>query len=124
MAAQTSASARGRLLRQVMRSVRFLRNADHQTGVAMGAALEAGARWLSPQPNRAEATRALARAIEIADAAGAALLAAAGRYWLGELRGDAEGEEQRARATAWLTDQGVQDPQRLAFVIIPGFRAR
>jgi hypothetical protein len=120
-AAQKPVSERGPMLRQVMRSVRFLRNADHQTGVAMGEALAAGAHWLSAPQNRDEARNGLERAIETAEAAGAALLAESGRYWLGELLGDARGEELRARATSWLTAQGVQDPKRLAFMIVPGF---
>jgi hypothetical protein len=124
MAERASPAERASLLRRVLASVRFLRKADHQTGVAMGVALEAAAGWLSPRADRDETSRALARAVEIAEAAGAVLLAEAGRYWLGELVGDARGTELRARAEAWMTEQGVKDPARLAFMIVPGFRVR
>ena len=122
MAERTCPAERRPLLRQVMRSVRFLRKADHQTGVAMGAVLEAGARWLAPRRQHEEGLRELERAVDIAEAAGAALLAAAGRFWLGTLLGEARGDELRARASAWLSGQGVEDPERLAFMILPGFR--
>ena len=124
MAERTAPAERGPLLRRAMRSVRFLRKADHQTGVAMGAALAAGVHWLASPRDRESTFRELERAVETAEAAGAALLAEVGRYWLGELLGDARGAELRARASAWLTEQGVQDPVRLAFMIVPGFRAR
>jgi hypothetical protein len=122
MAERTSPEKRRPLLRRVMRSVRFLRKADHQTGVAMGAALEAGAHWLAPQREHQESLRKLERAVDTAEAAGAALLAAAGRYWLGTLLGDTRGGKLRARAHAWLSTQGVAEPERLAFMILPGFR--
>jgi hypothetical protein len=122
MAERTRLADRRPLLRQVARSVRFLRKADHQTGVAMGAALEAGAHWLASQPRREQTLRELERAVDTAEAAGAALLAAAGRYWLGNLLDDARGAKLRSRASSWFTEQGVADPERLAFMILPGFR--
>jgi hypothetical protein len=108
-------------LRQVRRNARKLARAEHQTGVAMGGLLEAGICWLEPSSQRAAAVVALERAVATAEAAGALLLAESGRRWLGKLRGDAEGADLRARSRRWMTDQGVQDPDRIAHLIAPGF---
>ena len=97
-----------------------LARAEHQTGVAMGALLEAGICWLEPSPGRA--LIALERAVATAEAAGAVLLAESGRRWLGELRGGPEGEELRESSRRWMTRQGVLDPDRIAHLIAPGFQ--
>jgi eukaryotic-like serine/threonine-protein kinase len=123
MAERAAPANRAPLLRRVMGSVRFLRRSDHQTGVAMGAVLEAGVRWRAPGANRADTATALEYAVTTAEAAGAALLAEAGRRWLGELVGGQRGDELRERSQRWMREQGVQEPERLAFMIAPGFRA-
>ncbi len=109
-------------LRRVRQSIRVLRKSEHQTGVAMGAALEAGLRWLAPGAAPSVAVAALERAVATAEASGALLLAESGRRWLGELVGGHRGEEMRARSDAWMAEQGVQNPARLAHLIAPGFR--
>ena len=109
-------------LRQARRHARSLARAEHQTGVAMGALLEAGVRWLEPSPSRAVAIVALERAVATAEAASALLLAESGRRWLGELCGNPEGEELAERSRRWMTKQGVLDPDRIAHLIAPGFR--
>jgi len=122
MAEGASQSERPRLLRKALRNVRFLRKADHQTGVAMGAAIEAGVHWLSPGSDRDAGLAALERAVATAEAAGAHLLAESGRRWLGEIVGGQRGEELRARSNTWMAEQGVQNPARLASMIVPGFQ--
>jgi tetratricopeptide (TPR) repeat protein len=112
------------LLRQVQQRIRLLRKGEHQTGVAMGALLDAGARWLMPGANRSDGLLALDRAVATAEAAGAILLAESGRRWLGEIIGGRRGEELRARSNGWMAEQGVQNPARLAHLIAPGFRGR
>jgi len=91
--------------------------------VAMGAALEAGAIVLSPGVDRAQALAALDRAVATAETSGFLLLAEAGRCFLGERVGGRRGEEMRMRSHRWLSDQGVQNPARLAHMIAPGFRS-
>jgi tRNA A-37 threonylcarbamoyl transferase component Bud32 len=107
-------------LRRAGQHARALARAEHQTGVAMGALLEAGICWLEPSPARALV--ALERAVATAEAAGAVLLAESGRRWLGELRGGPEGEELRESSRRWMTKQGVLDPDRIAHLIAPGFQ--
>jgi hypothetical protein len=120
MAERLPVGERAPHLRQTRRHARKLARAEHQTGVAMGALLEAGICWLEPSPARAAAVVALERAVATAEAAGALLLAESGRRWLGDLRGDPEGAELRDRSRRWMIGQGVQDPDRIAHLIAPG----
>jgi hypothetical protein len=113
---------RAPLLRLARKSATLLRKCEHQVGVAMGAALEAGATWLTPGVDRAQALAALDRAVATAETSGFMLLAEAGRWFLGERLGGRRGEEMRMRSHRWLADQGVQNPARLAHMIAPGFR--
>ena len=124
MAEVAPPSGRSSLFRQAWRSVKFLRKSDHQTGVAMAAAIEAGVRWLSPGAERSAGLRALDHAVATAEAAGAHLLAESGRRWLGEIVGGRRGEDLLARSGGWMAEQGVQNPARLAYMIVPGFQAR
>ncbi|MGC9984545.1 MAG: protein kinase [Polyangia bacterium] len=111
-------------LRQARSHARSLARAEHQTGVAMGALLEAGIRWLEPAPSRAVAVVALERAVATAEAASALLLAESGRRWLGELCNNPEGEELADRSRRWMIKQGVLDPDSIAHLIAPGFRCK
>jgi hypothetical protein len=104
----------------VQESVRVLRKSEHQTGVAMGAMLEAGWLWLGAEAGAAKS--ALEHAVATAEASGAILIAESGRRWLGELMGGRRGEELRARSNGWMAEQGVQNPARMAHLIVPGFR--
>jgi hypothetical protein len=124
LAEKVGESERPPLLRHARQSVRQLRKSEHQTGVAMGAAIEAGVRWLSPGANREAGIVALERAVATAEAAGAVLLAESGRRWLGELIGGRRGEELRTRSNAWMANQGVRNPARIAHLYAPGFRGR
>jgi len=109
-------------LRQARKSVRYLREREHQTGVAMGDAIDAGVLWLSPGADRKAAKAMLERAIATAEAAGAILLAETARRWMGEIMGGRRGEELRARSNGWMAEKGVQNPDRLAYLIVPGFQ--
>ena len=124
MAETVAESERPPFLRQARQQVRLLRKGEHQTGVAMGAAIDAGVRWLSPGADRGLGLVALDRAVATAEAAGAILLAEAGRRWLGEVIGGRRGDELRARSNGWMAEQGIQNPARLAHLVAPGFRAR
>jgi hypothetical protein len=122
MAEKLEPGARVPYLRRVQQSVRVLRKSEHQTGVAMGATLQAGLRSLTPDADRTLTVVALDRAVATADAAGAVLLAESGRRWLGELVGGRRGEDLRARSNGWMAEQGIQNPARIAHLIAPGFR--
>jgi tetratricopeptide (TPR) repeat protein len=124
MAESVSERERPAILRHASASLRFLRNGEHQTGVAMGATIEAGVRWLAPGADRRAALATLERAVATAEAAGSPLLAEAARRWLGEITGGHRGEELIARANAWMAEQGVRNPTRLAAMIVPGFQSR
>lgn len=124
MAASVPERERPPILRQARESVRFLRKGEHQTGVAMGATIEAGMHWLAPGTDRRAALNALQRAVATAEAAGSPLLAEAARRWLGEITGGRRGEDLLARSTGWMVEQGVRNPMRLAYLIVPGFPSR
>jgi serine/threonine protein kinase/tetratricopeptide (TPR) repeat protein len=122
MAEKSLPDARQEFLRRVEQSVQRLRKCEHQTGVAIGSTLEAALRWLTPSTEPAEGIALLERAVATAEAAGAILLAESGRRWLGEIIGGRRGEEMRARSNGWMAQQGVQNPAKLAHLIVPGFR--
>jgi hypothetical protein len=121
VAARTSQDQCSPYLAHAKKSVRFLQKSDHRTGVAMGLAIEAARTWLSPDSDRQHALSLLEQAIAAADESGAVLLAESGRRWLGELVGGERGEGLRAKSEAWMTEQGVKTPVRLAEMIVPGF---
>jgi tRNA A-37 threonylcarbamoyl transferase component Bud32 len=122
LAERLPAEERAPHLRRARRHARALARAEHQTGVAMGTLLEAGICWLESSPARAAAVVALERAVATAEAAGALLLAESGRRWLGELCDTPEGTKLRDSSRRWMTGQGVQDPDRIAHLIAPGFQ--
>jgi hypothetical protein len=124
MAESMPEDKRAPILRQARESVQFLRKGEHQTGVAMGAAIDAAIRWLSPGADRHAALVALERAVATADAAGATLLAEAGRRWLGQWTEGHHDKERCARSNAWMLEQGVRNPARLAHLVVPGFRGQ
>jgi hypothetical protein len=113
---------RAPLLRLARKHAALLRKCEHQVGVAMSAALDAGAIWLTADMDRVQALGALDRAVATAETSGFMLLAEAGRWFLGERVGGRRGEEMRMRSHRWLAEQGVQNPARLVHMIAPGFR--
>jgi hypothetical protein len=62
---------------------------------------------------------ALRRSVEAFDRHEMALFAAAARLRLGERQGAALGEANVRAAWAWLTAQGVKEPDRLAATLSP-----
>ena len=52
------------------------------------------------------------------------LLAAANRWCWGRLAGGEAGRSRLASAEAWMRDQGIQHPERMAATLVPGFEAR
>jgi eukaryotic-like serine/threonine-protein kinase len=122
MAEEVHSGERDVYLGRVRASVRLLSKCEHQTGVALGATLNAGLHWLTPGSKRDEAVAMLERAVATAESADALLVAESARRWLGELLGDRRGEELRARSNGWMAQQGVQNPAKIAHLVAPGFR--
>jgi hypothetical protein len=60
--------------------------------------------------------------VATAESAGILLLAESARRWLGEMIGGRRGQEMRALSNGWMADQGVQNPARLAHLMVPGLR--
>jgi eukaryotic-like serine/threonine-protein kinase len=121
VAARLPESQRPPYLDRARKSIRFLRKSDHDTGVAMGMAIEAGADWLSAGADKAQVLANLERTIALAETSGAMLLAESGRRWLGEQTVGDRGDDLRAKSDAWMVDQGVKNPARLAEMVVPGF---
>jgi hypothetical protein len=64
----------------------------------------------------------LDHAVTALDALDLRLVAAAARYQLGRLRGNAEGREQVTMAEQWMSAQGIHHPERIAHIFAAGFR--
>jgi hypothetical protein len=123
-AERAAPAERRSLLRGARQGARYLGKLDQQTAVGMSELLAAGAAWLlaTSDAERATVVATLGRAVETLDAAGATSLVATGRYWLGAVVGGERGEEQRARALRWMDEEGVREPARFAFAMLPGFQ--
>jgi hypothetical protein len=66
---------------------------------------------------KSEAAELLGRAINGFDLTPMRLYASAARHRQGELLGD---KELVSRADAWMTEQGIRRPERIAAMLIPG----
>jgi hypothetical protein len=123
MAEKTPCGGRAPLLRRALQGARYLRSLDQHTAISMGKLLAAAACWLSPHGDRNQVATTLEHAIETLDAVGATSLAATGSWWLAEVVGGSRASEVRARSERWLVEQGVREPSRFFFTMLPGFRA-
>jgi tetratricopeptide (TPR) repeat protein len=92
------------------------------TSYTAGAAhlLDAGVAKVQGRAERAE--RALRQALIALDAAGRAMHSAAARRQLGRLMGGDEGARLVREADDYMTEQGVAFPERVANMLVPGFR--
>jgi hypothetical protein len=70
---------------------------------------------------RAQVREHLCAALAGAEAQSMQLCANAARRRLGELIGGTEGAQQLARADAWMEAQGIENAQRMAEIVAPGF---
>jgi eukaryotic-like serine/threonine-protein kinase len=91
---------------------------------AIGLVLSAGILNLTPGAKPSQVSALLECGVATAEANGSMLLAESARRWLGEAMGGRRGEEIRARSNGWMAEQGVQNPERLAHVVAPGFRRK
>ncbi len=123
-AAQTSptmGSARRRLLSSAELDARWLRRAHPAYAASWGALLEAGIAGVKGEHTRA--MTALEEAIRGLDAVSDRLTAAAARMRLGALRG-AEGQALVDLGVAFMREQDVADPARMAAALVPGVDPR
>ena len=63
-------------------------------------------------------------AVDAFDDISMGVYAAAARRQLGKLVGGDEGRDLIARADAWMIEQGISNPARMAAGITPGFAER
>jgi hypothetical protein len=106
-----------RVLVSLGRGEEALREADalEDENVGWANALAAMIRGLVAEPREAQ----LRRALQLFDENEMALFSATTRLRLGELQGGDVGAANVRAATAWMTAQGVRDPQKLARVLSP-----
>jgi hypothetical protein len=104
-----------------LRTVRAAARALHREGVgwsrALGRLLEAGA---ACRAGAAAANDLLGEAAGLCDAAGMGLYAASARLLRGERLGGEEGRSLAAQASAWMKEQKVARPERMAALLAPG----
>ena len=111
---------RARLLRVAERDARWLRRAPPDLAKAWGAVAEAGI-W-AVRGDRARAAAALEEAIALLDAVPDRLAAACARLRLGVLLGseDEKGRALTEAGEAFMREQGIVDPHRIAAALVPG----
>ena len=114
-------SVKRRLLASAERDAAWLRRAPPAYAAPWAALVEAGIAGVKGDRTRAEA--ALAEAIAGLDAVSDRLTAAAARMRLGALRG-AEGLALVESGLAFMREQEVADPARMAAALVPGDPAR
>ena len=68
-----------------------------------------------------KAVNTLRQAIDLCDAAGVDLFAAAARHRLGRLLDGDEGRALVVQAETWMRAQSVREPARMAACMVPGF---
>jgi hypothetical protein len=120
---ETRANERARLVGVALGDARWLRSAPPDYAKPWAAAVEAGV--CSVQGNRAGTVAALKRAIEGFDGAHDRFAAACARMRLGVLLGTADdaGRALLEAGEAFMREQGVKDPHRLAASVVPGIIA-
>ncbi len=110
-------SERTRHASQARGFARRLRRARLPLSRALSPLLEAGAAMLDGQ--RASAELALASALEALRALDTRLYAAAAAWQLGRLTGGSAHAALRDQATAFMKQQGIQHPERMATMLAP-----
>jgi hypothetical protein len=109
-------------LDEASRHARRLGKGYTQVAVTLGELVNAAVSNLTPGADPNQARVRLERAVATAESAGILLLAESARRWLGEMIGGRRGQELRALSNGWMADQGVQNPARLAHLMVPGLR--
>jgi hypothetical protein len=113
-----SSGARRRLIADAERAVRRIAARPVAWGRALARLDTAAIRDLAA--DRAGALAGLAAAIAALDGAGMALYAAVARHRRGQLAGDHAGRAAADAAAAWMREQGIVRPERVAAMLLPG----
>jgi hypothetical protein len=119
-AAELPASSRARrgLVAEARRAVRHIAARQVAWGSALAHLDTAAIRDV--EADRAGALAGLDQAIAALDGAGMALYAAVARRRRGQLAGDAAGRAAADAAAAWMREQGIVRPDRVAAMLLPG----
>jgi hypothetical protein len=115
------AAARGRLLARARRDCRWLARRRYPWNRAYGLLAAAGLDALLGALDPAR--RKLEAAVASLDQVQTRMYAAAARRRLGRLVGGDQGQRVLAEGTAFMTAQGVVDPERMTLMLAPGFEA-
>jgi hypothetical protein len=121
IAAAQSAKNRHPFLRVAKRCVRDLRREKMPWSDALALMLSAGIAAL--EGNRSNAVNLLTDAVAKFESVNMVLCSAAARLRLGELLGGEQGTAFVEQANAWMQQQGIKDPSRMAFSFAPGFES-
>jgi len=117
-AAGSSKQEAGALLRQAARDAR--RAMGERSGMARAKGQLVAAGVASCRGDLTRARRSLAQALELFEGLQMNHYAAAARLRLGQIMGDAEGQQHVALAEELLRSQGVRDPRRMVAMLAPG----
>jgi tetratricopeptide (TPR) repeat protein len=110
---------RARLVESAERDARAIEAERMAYATPLGWLLRAGAHALRRED--AETVRLCADAARAFEAADMGLFAAVARLRRGETLGGSEGRRVAGEARAWMCDQGVSAPARMAAMLAPGF---
>jgi hypothetical protein len=120
LASLESAAHRRARLNEAIHLARSLDREEIPWIAMLGQLVWAGIRLAQGQ--RSNAITHLRAGVEKADGVGMALHAAAARYQLGKLLGDAEGRRLMEAAEDWMRGQNILAPDRFASMLVPGER--
>ncbi len=115
--AVSSEAARPRLLRAALADAGRIEREKMAWTLPLADMIRAGAMWLGGE--QAGAVTALRTAVTRFDQADMPMHAAAGRRVLGAIVGGSEGTQLRAQSDAWMTEESVKDPARIAAMLAP-----
>jgi hypothetical protein len=117
---RTPPSERARLVKLAMGCARKLEKEGAPLADAYAVVLRASASAVRGRMD--EAKRGLEAALKACESARAKLQAAAVRRCLGKLVGGDEGRRLSESAEAWMGEEGIKRPARIAPLFCPGFK--
>jgi serine/threonine protein kinase len=119
-AAGEDPSSRTPQLSEARRLARSLARGPLPIARSFALLLYAGVANLEGRPEQAKAF--LEEALASLEASETLLFAAGARRRLGETLGGEEGRAEQERAESWMRSQGIQNPTRMAAMLVPGWR--
>ncbi len=121
-AGEPDPAARDRLLARVRKRARALARESLPLAQMFGALLAAGIAAVSDRADEAE--RLLREVVARLDETGTRLFAAAARRQLGVILGGDDGDALVRQADAWMAEEGISQPARMAAMLVPGWSGR